>query len=146
MLPFIISKTKLLQIKRQKPKEQKPKTVQIKEDKSKDRYEDILNKSKSKRVKRKPLRIPPTITTTPCDCTFTHVTKIVVNFTPKSRKRGASNIVLSMTTWGTTGQHKRIKLPSVKIQKKLIKKDTNVTYDSGDFFKKLEVFNFFTKN
>lgn len=125
MLPFLISKTKLLQIKKQKPKE-KPK-----------------NKSysinyKPEQVKRKPLKVIPIASKT-CECTFMHVTRIVVNYAPRSRKRGASNVVSSTTPWGTSGQEKRMKLPNMKITKKLIKKEKTLTYDNGDFFKKLEV-------
>ncbi|XP_050350530.1 uncharacterized protein LOC126773597 [Nymphalis io] len=131
MLPFLISKTKLMQIKKQKPNEQKSKAKTV------FKTGNNLAKSKPRRVKRKPLNIPMAISTTPCDCALMHVTRIVLNYAPKSRKRGASNIVFSVTSWGT-GQQKRLKLPSIQIKKKFIKKENTLAYDSNDFFKKLE--------
>ncbi|XP_039753296.1 uncharacterized protein LOC120628753 isoform X2 [Pararge aegeria] len=131
MLPFIISKTKLLQIKSRKPKEknQKDKCIIV--------SEDNFVTPKNKRVKRKPLTLPQIITTAPCECTVTHVNKIIINFAPTSKKRGASNIVLSLTSWEAE-KEKKIRLPNLKVTKKLIRRERIVTYDSEEFFKKLE--------
>lgn len=128
MLPFLISKTKLLPSRKDKKGNEKSFFV----------TGDNLATIKPKRIKRKPLKLPPLIPPSPCDCNLLHLTKIVINYAPKRRKRGGSNIVLSMTAWGTTGQRKRMKLPSVKLTKALIKKKPLV-YDSDAFFKKLEV-------
>ncbi|XP_045772632.1 uncharacterized protein LOC123872412 isoform X3 [Maniola jurtina] len=127
MLPFLISKTKLLQIKSRKPKDQKEKSILVSGN----------NLVKSKRIKRQPLNLPQIIAETPCECTVTHVNKIIINYAPKSRKRGASNIVLSVTSWDS-GKEKRMRLPNLKVTKKLIRKEKIVAYDSEEFFKKLE--------
>ncbi|CAG4971096.1 unnamed protein product [Colias eurytheme] len=130
MFPFLISKSKLLQIKRPKEQKSKEKSVVISYDK--------LTTRKSKRIKRKLLKIPPIIASN-CDCSLMHVTRIVVNYAPKNRKRDASNIVLSMT-WATD-QKKRIRLPSVKTKEQTTK-TKNVKrkecYNSEEFFLKLE--------
>lgn len=131
MLPFFISKTKLLPIKKDIPKEKKEKSFFV--------TGDNLYTTKPRRVKRKPSQIPSIIPSSPCDCNLMHLTRIIINYAPKSRKRGASNIVLSMTAWGATGQRKRMKLPSVLMPKKLLKKEKPLNYDSDQFFKKLEV-------
>ncbi|CAH0715332.1 unnamed protein product, partial [Brenthis ino] len=119
-----IKKTKLLQIKKQNPKE-------------KPNNKSFYINYKPKQVKRKPLKVIPIASRT-CECTFMHVTRIVISYAPKSRKRGASKIASSTTSWGTSGQEKRMKLPNMKITKKLIKREKTLTYDNSDFFKKLE--------
>ncbi|XP_059052185.1 uncharacterized protein LOC131846796 isoform X2 [Achroia grisella] len=130
MLPFLISKTKLLSVNNDK-KERKTK------EKSFYVSGDNLVSFKPRRIKRRPLRLPPLEAPSPCDCSLMHVTRIVINYAPKSRKRGASNIALSMTAWGTTGQRKRMRLPSIKISK-TVKKEKPLSYNSDDFFRKLE--------
>ncbi|XP_052753276.1 uncharacterized protein LOC113520801 isoform X2 [Galleria mellonella] len=127
MLPFLISKTKLLSVS----KEKKPK------DKSFIVSGDNLASLKSGRKKRRPLRLPPLELPSPCDCSLMHVTRIVINYAPKSRKRGASNIALSTTAWGTTGQRKRMRLPSIRLPKP-VKKEKPLSYNCDDFFRKLE--------
>lgn len=129
MLPFLVSKTKLLSIKKDKPKEKKTK------EKSFYVTGDNLSTVKPRRIKRKPLNIPPIVPPSPCDCSLMHLTRIVINYAPKTRKRGGSTIVLSMTSLGTTGQRKRMKLPSIQIKKK----QKPLVYDTDAFFKKLEV-------
>lgn len=143
MFPIIISKSKLQQIKRDK-KEFHLKPKRKEEPKRDAQIKNIvitrenLASIKSKRVKRKLLALPSIIAPS-CDCSLMHVTRIVVSYAPKSRKRDGSNIVLSMT-WGT-GQKKRMRLPSVKpVAKKKKKKSTNECCNSEDFFMKLEVF------
>lgn len=133
MLPFLISKTKLLPIRKEKKPKEKPK------ERSFFVTGDNLSTFKPFRFKRRTNKLPPIPTPSPCDCNLMHLTKIVINYAPKSRKRGASNIVLSMTAWGTTGQRKRMKLPSVKLQKKMVRKEKPVIYNSEEFFRKLEV-------
>ncbi|XP_063624228.1 uncharacterized protein LOC134796175 isoform X2 [Cydia splendana] len=140
MLPFLISKTKLLPLRKEKPKEknQKPSlavTQSSKKEKSFFITGDNLYTVKQRRVKRRPLL--PSLTPSSCDCNLLHLTRIVINYAPKSRKRIASNIVLSMTAWGATGQRKRMKLPSVLLPKK-VKKEKPLNHDSDEFFKKLE--------
>lgn len=138
MLPFLISKTKLLPVRKDgKEKKVKEKRFFV--------SGDNLATIKPRKIKRKPLKLPTVIPPAPCDCNSMHLTKIVISYAPKSRKRGASNIVLSMTAWGTTGQTKRVKLPSVQLSRKL-KKDRPLIYDSEAFFKKLEVNNSFCEN
>lgn len=145
MFPIIVSKSKLLQIKRDKPKvEFKLQTEKPKEPKRAKEIKNIvvsrenLASIKSKRVKRKLLALPSIIAPS-CDCSLMHVTRIVVSYAPKSRKRDGSNILLSMT-WGT-GQKKRLRLPSVKtMSKKKKTKSIKECYNSDEFFKKLEVF------
>ncbi|CAK1551277.1 unnamed protein product [Leptosia nina] len=166
MFPIIVSKSKLLQIKREpkvefNPKigfktkvqfksqteikvkdELKPKSVKEREKlKEKETKSFVISREnlasiKSKRVKRRLLALPSIIAPT-CDCSLMHVTRIVVNYAPKSRKRDGSNIILSMT-WGT-GQKKRMRLPSVKTVSKAKKtKSVKDCYNSDEFFNKLE--------
>lgn len=127
MLPFLVSKTKLLSIKKDKPK-------QLTKEKSFYVTGDNLRTLKPRRIKRKPLDIPPIVPSSPCDCSLMHLSRIVINYAPKTRKRGASNIVFS-TSLGTTGQRKRMKLPSIQIKKK----EKLLMYDSEPFFRRLEV-------
>ena len=100
---------------------------------------NALSSLKSRRVGRIAPKLPPLVKPETCDCNQMHLTKIVLRYAPKSRKRGASNMVLSMTAWGTTGQRKRMKLPSVKLTKKLVNGEKSLTHNTDDFFKKLEV-------
>lgn len=129
MLPFIISKTKLLPV-RKKTKQNQKKGFFV--------TGDNLTTTKPRRIKSRPIKLPPIIPPAPCNCNSLHLTKIVINYAQKSRKRGASNIVLSMTAWGTASQRKRMKLPNVKLSRNL-KKDRPLIYNSEAFFKKLEV-------
>lgn len=131
MLPFLISKTKLLPLRKDKRPKDKPK------ERSFFVTGDNLSTLKPFRFKRRTSKLPPI--STPCDCNLMHLTKIVINYAPRSRKRGASNIVLSMTAWGATGQRKRMKLPSVTLPKKMVKKEKPVIYNSDNFFRNLEV-------
>lgn len=123
MLPFLISKSKLLQIRKQKPKD---KIYYI--------------NTKSKNAKRKPKQATPVVSSPSCECPLMHVTKIIIKYAPTSRKRVASNLVLPVTPLDSSGRKKR-KLPSVKISKKLIKRENTLVYDGDAFFKKLEVDN-----
>lgn len=139
MLPFLISKTKLLPSKKE-PKKQlkiKDRTFYV--------TGDNLATVKPRKIKRKPLKLPPIVPPAPCDCNLLHLTKIVISYAPKRRKRGGSNIVLSMTAWGTTGQRKRMKLPSVKLAKKIKEKQKPLVFNSDEFFRKLEVCSHFIK-
>jgi hypothetical protein len=132
MLPLLVSKTKLLSIKKDTPKDKKNK------EKSFYVTGDNLSTVKPRRIKRKPLNIPPIIPSCRCECSLMHLTRIVINYAPKTRKRGGSNIIYSMTSLGTSWQHKRMKLPllpSVTISKK----EKPLLYDSDAFFQKLEV-------
>lgn len=134
MLPFLISKTKLLPLRikhKENTKEKKPK------EKSFFVSGDNLTTLKTRRLRRNPPKLPPIARQ--CDCNVMHLTKVVISYAPKSRKRGASNIVLSMTAWGTTSQRKRMKLPSVKLPRKLVNCEKSLTHNSDEFFKKLEV-------
>lgn len=136
MLPFLISKTKLLPIRKEK-KLNENKTKEIHKEKSLFITADKLSTFKPFRLKRRPSKLP---TFTACDCNLMHLTKLVINYVPRSRKRGASsNMVLSMTALGTTGQRKRMKLPSVQLPRKSKKKEKPLSYNSDQFFKKLEV-------
>lgn len=94
---------------------------------------------KPKRVKRRPLRLPPIVrNSSPCDCNLMHLTRVVLTYAPKSRKRGASNTLLSTTTWGTTGQMKRMK--NNPVQKKLRRRvEKCLIYENDEYFKRLEV-------
>ncbi|XP_060803375.1 uncharacterized protein LOC106137895 isoform X2 [Amyelois transitella] len=131
MLPFLISKTKLLPIIKYKDKKSKEKSFFV--------TGDNLVTPKLKKTKRKPLKLLPIVPPpSPCDCTLMHLTKIVINYAPKSRKRIASNIVLSMTAWGTTGQRKRMKLPAIRLPKKVVIREKQLMHDTEDFFRKLE--------
>lgn len=136
MLPFLISKTKLLPI-RSKHKD----TAKDKSSKEKSFFVtgDTLATLKTRRVRRNTPKLPAIVKPGTCDCGLMHLTRIVISYAPKSRKRGASNIVLSMTAWGTTGQRKRMKLPSVKLTRKLVNGNMSLTHNSDEFFKKLEV-------
>lgn len=131
MLPFLVSKAKILQVKGRKPKEKNQK------ERNKGHGNLETSNSKTRRVKN-PLNLPQIIASTPCECTVTHVNKIIINYARKSRKRGASNIVLSVTSWDS-GKEKRMRLPNLRVTKKLIRKERIVAYDSEEFFKKLEV-------
>lgn len=131
MLPFLISKSKLLQIKKQKPK-----------DKFKDKGFYIT--SKVKNLKRKPIKAVPLVSIPSCECSLMHVTKIIIKYAPTSRKSVVSSLVLPMPL-DISGQKKR-KLPNVKISKKFIKRENSLTYDSDDFFKKLEVVLYIFRN
>lgn len=134
MLPFLISKTKLLPIIKEKKSKEKQ-TKEIQKEKSFFITGDNLATFKHFRLKRRPSKLPYLST---CDCNLMHLTKLVINYAPRSRKRGASsNMVLSMTALGTTGQRKRMKLPSVQLPRK--KKDIPLSRNSDQFFKKLEV-------
>lgn len=136
MLPFLISKTKLLPIRKEKKLNEKQ-TKEIQKEKSFFITGDNLATFKPFRLKRRPSKLP---SLTRCDCCLMHLTKLVINCAPRSRKRGASsNMVLSMTALGTTGQRKRMKLPSVQLPRKSKKKDKPLSYNSDQFFKKLEV-------
>lgn len=149
MLPFLISKTKLLPI-RSKHKD----TAKDKKTKEKSFYVTGDNLAalkniatlKSRRVRRNGPKLTQLVKPRTCDCSLMHLTRIVVSYAPKSRKRGASNIVLSMTAWGTTGQRKRMKLPSVKLTRKLVKSDKSLPQNTDEFFKKLEVLYCFSSN
>ncbi|KAF9423868.1 hypothetical protein HW555_000926, partial [Spodoptera exigua] len=99
---------------------------------------DTLATLKSRRLRRNAPKLPTIVKPGTCDCGLMHLTRIVISYAPKSRKRGASNIVLSMTAWGTTGQRKRMKLPSVKLTRKLVNGDKSLTHNTDEFFKKLE--------
>lgn len=132
MLPFLISKTKMLQIRKQKHKEKSC------EEKKKKRQCNS-SRDKFKGVIATPFSIPPVILTTPCDCALMHVSRIIINYSPKHGRRGASHIALSMSTWGNSEHVERNKIPSIKITKNNNKKDKIIAYDSNDFFKKLEV-------
>lgn len=140
MLPFLISKTKLIPTRKvTRDKKQKEKSFYV--------TGDNLAARKPRRIKRKPLKLPQIIPPANCECGVMHLTRIVISYAPRSRKRGASNIVLSMTTWGTTGQRKRMKLPSVKIARKIrVAQEKPVVYDSTEFFKKLEVYTYLPTN
>lgn len=119
----------------------------MKKDKPKDKRQDKsflltgdnLTAMKARRLKRNVQKLTPVPVPANCDCNVMHLTKIVISYAPKSRKRGASNIVLSMSAWGTTGQRKRMKLPSVKLPRKLVNREKSLPNDSNEFFKKLEV-------
>ncbi|XP_052741582.1 uncharacterized protein LOC112048545 isoform X3 [Bicyclus anynana] len=132
MLPFLISKTKLLQIKSRKPKDK------IQKEKNIFGTVDNSDNHKNKRTKRKQLGLPQIIVATNnCECSVTHVNKIIINYVPKNKKREASNIVLSLTSW-ESGKEKGMRLSNVKITKKLTRKEQISTYESEEFFKKLE--------
>lgn len=131
MLPFLISKTKLLPLRKEKQRKekQKEKSFYVTGD-------NLPTTLKPFRLKR-PIKLTPL---TRCDCNFMHLTKFVINYAPRSRKRGASsNMVLCMTALGTTGQRKRMKLPSVQLPRKSKKRGKPSSYNSDEFFKKLEV-------
>lgn len=129
MLPFVISKTKLVTIK---------KDTKLKKEKSFFVTGDYLPALKPK-VRRKPLKLPPLNPPAPCDCNLMHLTRIVISYAPKSRKRGGSTIVLSRTSLGPTGQLKRIKLRTSQVPKKLMKKESQLSYNNEEFFRRLEV-------
>ncbi|KAH9643443.1 hypothetical protein HF086_002562 [Spodoptera exigua] len=135
MLPFLISKTKLLPIKSKHKDAAKDKKST---EKSFFVTGDTLATLKTRRVRRNAPKLPTIVKPGTCDCGLMHLTRIVISYAPKSRKRGASNIVLSMTAWGTTGQRKRMKLPSVKLTRKLVNGDKSLTHNTDEFFKKLE--------
>ncbi|XP_047503294.1 uncharacterized protein LOC125048591 isoform X2 [Pieris napi] len=142
MFPIIISKSKLQQIKRDKPIDFHLKPKRKEDSKKEAQIKNVvisrenLASIKSKRVKRKLLALPSIIAPS-CDCSLMHVTRIVVSYAPKSRKRDGSNIVLSMM-WGT-GQKKRMRLPSVKtVAKKKKTKSIKECCNSEEFFIKLE--------
>lgn len=140
MLPFLISKTKLLPMRKETKLKEKQ-TKEIQKEKSFFITGDNLATFKSFRLKRRPSKLPSFTT---CDCNLMHLTKLVIKYAPRSRKRGASessHMVLSMTALGTTGQRKRMKLPSVHLPRKSKKKDKPLSYNSDQFFKKLEVGN-----
>ncbi|XP_050685007.1 uncharacterized protein LOC126979618 isoform X2 [Leptidea sinapis] len=130
MLPFVISTTKLLQIKKRQDKTNHKNKIEP----------SIVLHDPAKCRNRKPLKILPPFSTS-CECSLKHVTHIVVNYAPKSRKRGVSNIVLSMT-WEENGQKKRIKLPNLKLPSKKPKKNKlakdSRNYENDEFFLKLE--------
>ncbi|XP_049873691.1 uncharacterized protein LOC126372133 isoform X2 [Pectinophora gossypiella] len=132
MLPFLISKTKLLAIRKEK---------QVPKEKNRDSFfvtGDNLKALKPLRFRRLRTKLPLNALST-CDCHFMHLTRIMINYGTRNRKRGGSNIVLSMPAWGTTGQRKRMKLPSVKLPRKTDKKEKKpLGYNSDDFFRKLE--------
>ncbi|KAG6444610.1 hypothetical protein O3G_MSEX003427 [Manduca sexta] len=123
MLPFIVSHSKLLANKK---------------DIFNDKKTNSLIRFKPKGAKRRPLKLPPVVTASPCDCDLMHLTKIVINYAPKSRKRGGSNIVFSMTAWGAAGRRKRMKLPSGRVIGKYVKHERPMFYNCDEFFKKLE--------
>lgn len=138
MLPFLISKTKLLPIRnkhKDTAKEKRPK------EKSFFLSGDNLTTSKTRRLRRNTPKLPAIVKSSAgrCDCGLMHLTNIVISYVPKSRKRGASNIVLSMTACGNMGQRKRMKLPSVKLARKLVNGEKTLSHSNDEFFKKLEV-------
>lgn len=91
---------------------------------------------KPKKTKRRPVRLPPLVHGSKCDCNVMHLTRVVVTYAPRSRKRGASNTVYS-TTLSTTGQRKRKK--NNPLPKKLLRKVEALRHDKDEFFKRLEV-------
>ncbi|XP_021200224.3 uncharacterized protein LOC110383732 isoform X2 [Helicoverpa armigera] len=135
MLPFLISKTKLLPVRSKHKDVAKDKKLK---EKSFFVTGDNLSTLRTRRIRRKAPKLPPLVRARTCDCNSMHLTKIVISYAPRSRKRGASNIVLSMTAWGTTGQRKRMKLPSVKLTRKLVTSEKPLSHNTDEFFKKLE--------
>lgn len=125
MLPFLISKTAIQPLRKQKAKE-------------KSFYVTGDNVTSLKPRRRKPLRLPPMIPAPHCDCNFLHLTRIMIQYAPRSRKRLASTTVMSKTSFGTTGELKRMKLRPIQPAKKSVKKEA-LSSISDEFFKRLEV-------
>lgn len=133
MLPFLVSKTKLLPAKKEKPKDKKQNNSTMLP------TADRLAAKKPRNLRSSPQKLPFIVTPKMCDCNVRHLTRIFISYAPKSRKRGASNIVWSVTAWDTAGQRKRMKLPSVKLSRKLVKQEKTLNYDNDEFFRQLEV-------
>lgn len=134
MLPFLLSKSELLSIKKSSLTDRKLKGYNI----------NIVNKNldaaKPKYVYPNREKLFQKDTQLHCDCSVMHLTKIVIKYSPRVRKRGASDIILSMTTWGAIGQQKRVKFANVKLSKRNMTEKKHLTHKNEDFFKMLEVY------
>ncbi|GBP76569.1 hypothetical protein EVAR_103172_1 [Eumeta japonica] len=129
MLPLLISKPKLLPANSKHVKRKK--NLYVTGDNSKS-----LKQRRHTNVKS--TKAPPIVKVHNCDCNVLHLTKVMVTYAPKSGKRGGSNIVLSTTVWGATGQRKRTKLRSKQAKKNSLKKRRSYNYNDDEFFKRLE--------